>query len=340
MPVPAKLVTLLGLLGKEEATYGTAIALTTTSDGLLMQFTDRNIGAPATIEYAYDGDLGPSVASGATTKRAAPAGRSFRASLPFRAKGAGSAYAAATVPNLHKILKASGLDAALTSTTGSEKWTYTPTAEGTTYTSLTLNAYARGELWAASGVVGNLTVAFDTQAPPVWTFDCRGIASAPTDASVPQITYPSFSTIPPLASSATVVIGSYTTNAIVLGGSFTFGRGIDNPRVPISGTHLGFVPSGRAPRLTLTIEQSAFVGSPYHTSAGIDPTLLREAATSITASVQFGSTQYNRYKIELATAQLVNVTPANNGPVATVTLEFAGHGSTPTTNDDLTITFD
>lgn len=340
MPVPAKLVTLLGLLGKEEATYGTAIALTSTSDGLLMQFTDRNIGAPASIEYAFDGDLGPSVASGATTKRAAPAGRSFRAQLPFRAKGAGSAYAAATVPNVHKILKASGFDAAVTTTTGSEKWTYTPTPEGTTYTSLTLNAYARGELWAASGVVGNLSINFDNQAPPVWTFDARGIASVPTDSSVPTITYPSFSTIPPLASSATVVIGSFTTNAVVLGGSFTYNRGIDNPRVPISGNHLGFVPSGRGPRLTFTVEATAFVGSPYHTSAGLDPTLLREAATSIAVSVQFGSTQYNRYKIELPTAQLVNVTPANNGPVATYTLEFAGHGSTPVLNDDCTITFD
>lgn len=340
MPVPAKLVTLLGLLGKEEATYGTAIALTTTSDGLLMQFTDRNVGAPASIEYAYDGDLGPSVASGATTKRAAPAGRSFRASIPFRAKGYGSAYSAANVPNLHKIIKASGFDAALTSTTSSEKYTYTPTAEGTGYTSLTLNAYARGELWAASGCVGNLSINFDNQAPPVWTFDCRGIASVPTDAGVPTITYPSFNTIPPLASSATVVIGSFTTNAIVLGGSFTFNRGIDNPRVPISGTHLGFVPSGRGPRMTLTVEQTAFVGSPYHTSAGLDPTLLREAATSIAVSIAFGSTQYNRYTIALPTAQLVNVTPANNGPVATVTLEFAGHGSTPTTNDDCSITFD
>jgi hypothetical protein len=340
MPVPAKLVTLLGLLGKEEATYGTAIALTTTSDGLLMQFTDRNIGAPASIEYAYDGDLGPSVASGATTKRAAPAGRSFRAAIPFRAKGAGSAYAAATVPNLHKIIKASGFDAALTSTTSSEKYTYTPTSEGVGYTSLTLNAYARGELWAAAGCVGNLSINFDNQAPPVWTFDVRGIASVPTDAAVPAITYPSFSTIPPLASSATVVIGSFTTNAVVLGGSFTFNRGIDNPRVPISGTHLGFVPSGRGPRMTLTVEQTAFVGSPFHTSAGIDPTLLREAATSITVSIAFGSTQYNRYTIAMATAQLVNVTPANKGPTATVTLEFAGHGSTPTTNDDCSITFD
>ena len=340
MPVPAKLVTLLGLLGKEEATYGTAIALTTTSDGLLMQFSDRNVGAPATIEYAYDGDLGPSVASGAMTKRAAPAGRSFRASLPFRAKGAGAAYAAATVPNVHKILKACGFDAALTSTTSVEKWTYTCTPEGTTYASLTLNAYARGELWAAAGVVGTLGIAFENQAPPIWTMDARGIASAPTDAAVPTITYPSFATIPPLASSATVVMGSFTTNAVVLGGSFSFNRGIDNPRVPITGTHLGFVPSGRGPRLTFTVEATAFVGSPFHTSAGLDPTLLREAATSIAVSVAFGSTQYNRYTIALAQAQLVNVTPANNGPSATVTLEFAGHGSTAVLNDDCTITFD
>lgn len=340
MPVPAKLVTLQGFVAKEEATYGTAIALTTTADGILMQFADRNQGAPLTIEYAFDGNLGPSVASGAPTKRSAPAGRSVRGPLPFRAKGSGAAYSASVVPNLHRILKASGLDGAVVTTASSERWTYTPTPLGLTYASLTANLYCRGEIWPATGIIGNLQIAFDNQAPPIWTFDLRGIAgTAITDASVPTITYPSFATIPPNASGVTVTIGSLTTNAIVLSGSFDFGREIDNPRVPISGSHLGFVPSGRAPKLTLQLEQSAFVGSPFHTSAGIDPHLLREAATSILVSLQFGSVQYNRYTLSLPTAQLTNVTPSNNGPTATVGLEFSGHGSDPTTNDDFSLLF-
>lgn len=340
MPVPAKLVTLLGLLGKEEATYGTAIALTTTSDGLLMQFSDRNQANLWPLNYSYDGDLGPSVASGATTKRAAPAGKSVGFSLPFRAKGAGAAYAAATVPNLHKIIKACGFTGTLTSTSASEKWTYVPTAEGTGYTSLTLNMYARGQLHVGLGAVGTLNIQMDNQSPPVWTMDGRAIATtAPTDVAVPSVTYPSFATIPPSATSAVVSIGSFVT-PVLLSGSFSFNRGIDNPRVPISGTHLGFVPSGRGPRLTMTIEATALVGSPYHTSAGLDPYNLRDAATSIAVSIAIGSTQYNRYTITMTTAQLMAVTDGSNGPTATWTLEFAGHGSTPVLDDDCSIVFD
>ena len=340
MPVPAGLVTLLGLLGKEEATYGTAIALTTTSDGLLMQFTDRNQANLWPLSYAYDGDLGPSVASGATTKRAAPAGKAVQFSLPFRAKGAGTAYTASNTPNLHKVIKASGFDAALTSTTGSEKFTYTPTAEGTGYASLSLAGYSRGQLHSLAGAVGTLNVSMDNQSPPIWTWDGRAIVSSNTSTTaVPNITYPSFSLIPPSASSATVAIGSYITT-VLMSANFTFNRGIDNARVPISGNHLGFVPSGRGPRMTMTIEATALVGSPDHTSSGLHPYLLREAATSIAVSITIGSTQYNKYTISMPTAQLVNVTDASNGPVATWTLEFAGHGSTPITNDDCSITFD
>lgn len=342
MPVPAKLVTLAGLLMKEESTYGTFAPPSASTDGFLLQYDDRNVGALASVEWAFDGDLGPSVASGAPTKRAAPAGRSWRAQLPFRMKGFGSAYSGSNTPSGHRALKACGFDATVTTTGGSEKWDYSPTAEGTTFTSVSIEGYARGEKWPAAGVIGTISCTFDNQAPPKWMMDARGISNAlPTDVSVPAITYPSFSVLPPLASSVTVTIGSYTTNAIVLSGSFTYNRGIENPRVPISGNHLGFVPSGRGARLMFVIEQSAFVGSPFHTSAGIDPYALREAATSIAVSAQFQPTvQYNRYKISLPTAQLATVTPQNNGPVATVALEFVGHGSTPATNDDVLITFD
>lgn len=339
MPVPAKLVTLHGLLGKEEATYGTAIALTTTSDGLLMQFTDRNQGNLWPITHAFDGDLGPSVANGAMTKRAAPAGKSVGFSIPFRAKGAGAAYATATVPNVHKILKASGFDGAVVTTASSEKWTYTPTAEGTGYASLTLNGYTRGQMHALTGAVGTLTIQMDNQAPPTWVWDGRAIAGAITDVAVPSITYPSFSVVPPSASSVAVAIGDFIT-PVLLNATFTYNRGIDNPRVPISGTHLGFVPSGHGPRWTMTIEATALVGSPYHTSAGLDPYALRDAATSIPVSATVGTTQYNKYTISMPTAQLVNVTDANNGPTATWTLEFAAHSSTPVLNDDVSILFD
>lgn len=341
MPAPAKRVTILGLLAKPEVTYGTPITLAGASDGILLQYTDRNVGAPATIEYAYDGSLGPSVGSGAQMRRVSPSGRAFKADLPFRMKGAGVAYSASVTPPHHSLLKAAGFDAVGTFTAGTEKWVYTPTPEGSAYTSLSCEMYGRGEKWAASGVIGDLSMDFSDQQPPVWTFGARGIASLPVDASVPAITYPALSLLPPLASGVTVTIGSFLT-ATVLSGSFAFGRGVDNARVPISGaaSHLGFVPSGRNPIFKTTIEATAFVGTPFHTSSGLDPYSLREAATAIAFALQFGSVQYNKFKLETTAAQLIDVVPNNNGPVAGVELSWLLSASTAVANDDLTITFD
>ncbi|HEV8456378.1 MAG TPA: hypothetical protein VGQ24_15885, partial [Gemmatimonadales bacterium] len=136
MPAPAKLSQILAMLGKEETTYGSAVALTTTADGIQLQFDNRDFPW-ASLDYAFDGDLGPSVGNLGTVLRAGKAGRSLQYEAPTRAKGAGAAYSAAVLPSIHRLLKASGFDAALTTTTGSEKYVYTPSAPGTTYTSLT-----------------------------------------------------------------------------------------------------------------------------------------------------------------------------------------------------------
>ena len=51
MPAAAKLINVLGLIGKIESTYGTAVSITTT-DGILLSYPDRNVGAPFTPNFA------------------------------------------------------------------------------------------------------------------------------------------------------------------------------------------------------------------------------------------------------------------------------------------------
>ncbi len=339
---PAKLLHVIGLLAKEESTYATAVSLTTTADGVQLQYADRNIGAPMEIGYDFDGDMGPSVSALGKVLGVSPSGRSVSGDLPTRARPGGAAYSATVVPSLHRLLKAAGFDAALTTGAGVEKWTYTPTPAATTPTSLTMGLYTRGELWSALGALCNLKIDFANPAPPIWTFPTSAILSSlPSDAAAPSITYPLQSVQPPLASSISLVLGSLSANAVVRSGSYDLQRQM-SPRVAISGAggHLGFVGGDRMPILKVTLEATALVGSPYTSSTAFDPYQLRESAQSIAASVQFGSTQYFRYKLAFAQCQVIEAKPSNDGAVATVDLTLRAYNSTASSNDDMSITFD
>ncbi|RTL04204.1 MAG: hypothetical protein EKK62_16820 [Acidimicrobiia bacterium] len=342
MPAATKFVNVIGALAKLESTYGTAVALTSTSDGFRLQYPDRN-GIPIQIDYAFDGKTGVNPGNLSDIPLSAPGGKSFSWDAPIRFKGAGAAYSASVVPpDAHLALQISGFDAAVTTTTTVEKWTYTPQVVTSAYKSATFGLYARGELWPVKGVVADWSFTFDNPGPPTHSFAMRGIANSDvTDVTLPSITYTGNSVDAPNANGITAVIGSFTTNAVVYSGSFRLNRTIE-PRVALtSGTgHEGFVPGGYSPELTIQVEDTAFVGSPYHTSAGLDPIKLREAATKITVSVQFGSTQYNRWKLTLSNAQLYTVQPASNGRVACWDLTFKPSSSTPIALDDLSIVFD
>jgi hypothetical protein len=340
MPAVAKTINVLGAIGKLETTYGTAVSLATT-DGVLLSYADRNVGAPVTVEYAFDGHVGINPGNMGNLPLSAPGGKSFRGDLPMRLKGAGAAYTASVVPSLaHLMLPICGFDAGTLNT--STSWTYAPLAVTSAYKSATMTLYARGEQYPMKGVVANWAYTFDNPGPPTHTFSIFGYQSSViTDVTLPSITYPNLSVDPPNANGVTLVIGSFTTNAVLYSGSFNLNRSID-PRVALtSGTgHEGFVPGGYNPELTLTVAATAFVGSPYHTSAGLDPWLLREAATKITASVQFGSTQFNRWKHTFSNAQLFRVTPTAVGREACYELVFRPSASTPIALDDMSVLFD
>ena len=342
MPAAAKLINVLGMLAKVQTTPGTSIALTTT-DGLQLSFPDRNVGAPLTINYAFDGKVGVSPGNLSDLPLSQPGGKSFTGDLPVRFKGSGAAYSASVKPALADILlRISGFAATVVTTTGSESYTYAPASPTAAYTVASMGLYARGELWPLKDVVANWSYTFDNPGPPTHTFSISGVANGDvTDVTLPSITYPNLSVDPPNANGITMVIGSFTTNSVVYSGSFSLNRTIE-PRVALtSGTgHEGFIGGGYSPEFTVQVEDTAFVGSPFHTSAGLDPIKLREAATKITVSVQFGSTQYNRWKHTFSNAQLYNVQPSANGRVACWDLTFKPSSSTPISVDDMAILFD
>ena len=341
MPAPAKLSQILALLGKEESTYGSAVALSATADGIQLQFENRDYPWMS-LAYAYDGDLGPSVGNLGTVLRAGKAGRSVTYEAPTRAKGGGAAYTASVLPSVHRLLKAAGFDAALTTTSAAEKYTYTPTAPGTTYTSLTLNAYARGELAALVGAISDLNIDFPNGGPPIWRFPISAYLSADmSDAATPTVTYPLTTIQAPLANAVTVVLGSFSANAVLYSGSFRLAREI-LPRVALTGSggHLGFIPRGRAPEATIVLETTALQGTPFHASGGFDAYKLEEAATSIAFSLRFGTVQYNKWLMEFPQAQVIGAAPTVVNGVACTELILRAHTSTPVAADDVRFTFD
>lgn len=341
MPAPAKLSQIAGLLGKEETTYGTAVSLTTTADGIQMQFDNRDMPW-VTLNYVYDGDLGPSVGNLGTVLRSAKAGQSASFEVPTRAKAAGTAYSATVVPSIHRLLKASGFDAASTTTASSEKWTYTPTAPGTTFTSLTAELYGRGEKVPMTGVICDWSFDAPNAGPPLHRFAMQGLLSADiSDVATPTITYPLSTIQAAVAQNATFVLGNLTTNAVVKSCSFTLGREI-TPRAALSGTagHLGFVPRGRTPELKMVVESMALTTTPFTGASAFDPYNLEKNGTSFACSIQFGSTQYNRWKLAFAQAQVVGISPQVVDGVACMELTVRAYTSTPTASDDVSVLFD
>lgn len=339
MALPAKRSDFKALLLKEESTYGSAVALSASTDGFRM-FSENRDGVLFERTIAYDGNLGETDATFGPTKRAAQAGLAVQGNIPGRARGAGAAYSASVVPNVHRLLKACGYTASVTTTGGSEKWDYALDAASATPTSLTMELYALGDKWPVTGAIMSPSFTFDSKAPPVWTFATRGIYGTVVDSAVAAPTYPTDTIVPPLANSVTFVMGSFTTNAIVYGGSWNMNRSIDNPRVPITSDHLGFLGRSYAPTATVVIEATARVNSPYHTSAGLDPELLVTSGQNFAFSLTFGSTQYNKWKLSMPQAQATAARHVVRNGVACWEVDVAGYNSTGSTSDACAFVFD
>lgn len=324
----------VGYLAKEEATYGTNIALSTSDDAATPFIGDGDPEPPTAYDHLFDGNLGRGGGTLLPVRRAPASGRSQAGQFRCLPKGLGSAYSASAMPpnEVHRFLKASGFDATY-SGSPTPQWTYTPTAFGTTFTSLTLRQYLQASIYELSGVLCDFS--FETQGVgvPILTFAFRGIgATAPTDTALPALTHQATSVVPPIASAVLENIGSFTS-ATIRRVAFRMNRNLDTarPALNTTGGHAGFIPGNIAPELELEIERPA--------RATYDPEATFLAGTSAAVDVTFGTTQYNRYKVTLPQAQLTQVTPGNDGALATVTLVYRGFATTPAANDAVSILF-
>lgn len=322
----------VGLLVKQEATYGTAETLSNSADGVNLYIGEGEPAAPEAYEYVFDGSLGRAAGTLAPQKRTNPNGRFRAGQVQVLPKGLGATYSISDLPprEVHRMLVMAGFDWTY-SATPTPQWTATPQAAGTLIGS-TVRQFSQGSQYDQAGVLADFSFEAQGLGAPIWSFDWRGLASLPADASLPSITYSVPGVIPPVASAVVGNIGAFTT-ATIRRVAFRLNRSVDNPRVAqnLAGGHGGFVPGGMAPELEIEIERPA--------RATFDPEAERDAATSRAVDVTFGSTQYNRWKVAMPQAQLMTVTPGNEGPIATVTLVYRAFASTPSANDFLSFLF-
>ncbi|HEV8453756.1 MAG TPA: hypothetical protein VGQ24_02620, partial [Gemmatimonadales bacterium] len=155
------------------------------------------------------------------------------------------------------------------------------------------------------------------------------------------VTYPLTSIQAPLANGVTLVLGNFSTNAVLYSGSFSLNREI-NPRVALTGAggHLGFVPRGRQPEAKIVLETTALTGSPFTAAGAFDPYKLEEVATGLAFSLRFGTVQYNKWLLEFLQAQVIGSAPTVVNGVACTELTIRANTSTPVAADDIRITFD
>lgn len=342
MPYPAKTSNVSCLLMKVESTYGTFTAPAAATDAMLLALSDRYPGL-IKKDWLYDGSSGPAPGHTAGLNRYAKVGPFFTGDFTMRAKGYGAAYSASNKPNIHVMLQISGMDATGSFVASSEKWTYSITPDTTTPSSGSMEYYHQGQKYAGTGALASMSYEVKQGGPPLFKFATKAIQNSDViDASAPTPTYPTNSVLEPVAFGSAFTIGSFLT-AVVRSASFDGGRNLDTARPNLNGStaHMGWVSTEWKPKYTVTIERSAFVGSPFHTSSGIDYYKLAEAATQIGIIQQVGTAQYNRMKHNMPQSILVDVNEDTDGGVATVTLTFEPVSTTPgITYDWMTLVFD
>jgi hypothetical protein len=333
VPTAARLNQVIGVLAKEEADPNVAETLSNTTDACNVYIGDGDPPAPTPIEYVYDGNIGRSAGNLAPQRRTTPNGRFRQGQFQCLPKGLGSVYSGSAFPpnEVHRWLKGAGYDATF-SATPTPQWSYTPTPASSTPTHLTVRQFSQSSQYDQVGVQADFSYETQGLGVPVFTFDWRGVASAPSDLVLPALTIGAASIIPPVAS-AVVLSANGVTTLTVRRVAFRRNRNVETARVAqnLSGGHAGFIAGGFSPEWEIEVER------PLRST--FDPEALHAAATGIAFSVTFGATQYNRWAHSTAQGQIINVQPGSDAALATVTFTVRGFSSTPSTNDSEQLVF-
>lgn len=287
---------LAGLLGKAESSYGTDPTPTVGDNGI------RLADAPGFWNSIRVLDQFPNsredVASGSLIPVAGglPTGKYAEIQATVEIKGLGSAYADSEAgrPEADPLIWCCGVSRATVTTGGSESVTYA--LADTSHGSSTFWCYAGGHLIKVSGCRGNVVYNFQAGELTTATFTVMGLVTAISDTALPAITYDSVQSPAAVGVGLDINDGS-TWNPVWSQAALDYGNDV---RVMPDGNAADGIQSfeivRRAPRFTITTQVAAL--------ATYNPYTLRDDQTAQTIDGTFGSTQYERFDLDIGGARL------------------------------------
>lgn len=326
---PTKVIKGFGLTSKLEASYNAGGSLSPSTDGVQMEEL-----ATFKITPANDGSRPTPPGGLGSQRRVAPSAFTGDLTCKVAPKGAGAAYSASVVPNIHTLLRSCGFDGAVTTTGGSEKWEYTPIAPGSTVASLVQGIYGRGQLYPFQGVLGDFTLTIPAGGIPIFEYHGMGIAAQPTDVTLPMITYPNLGQDPPKATNIGFQINSVPFAFVIREVRIKWGRKV-SPRLDANaaGVHAGLWGQSRTPTMEIDVETPA--------SSLMDLWQMFTAAPGQFGwQLTIGTAQYNKYVILGPTAQQMALPDEKaDGEVSISTLPLQLNPSAVSANDEMLIRF-
>lgn len=327
MPEP---IEVKAVLAKIESTYGTDATPSSGSDEIQVM---ENFWTNITIDHLQDNEL-----DGMGTGFGRPGGESpqstgqfanFNLTLPI--KGLGSAFSSSNVPELDVLLRASGLNQSIDTTSGSETINYTPQNSG--FESASIYLYTGNKEYKLVGCLATVEFIFNAGEIPQASFDITGLVSAINEAGVPgSLSYPGGSIAPPVVTSAGFTIDGndpddFTSFSVDLQTEIA-----ERPGGNASDGHAGYWFADMDP--VAEADYEVFALSTH------DPYTLRDNGTEFAWDLgTLGSTQYNQIDISGPAGRINNVSHNERNGLAAYTAQWICRNSDKTSQDSVDLQF-
>jgi hypothetical protein len=300
--------------GVVQTARGTATAPVAANDGML-PFLGDEIPNFDSLSTFYDGQKGRSGSSDGQRVSTTPNG--YSQAIPHRVvmRGRpGTAYTASIRPprEVDLALRLSGFVATY-SATPTPRWTYTRyTGSALDNTIGTVDVWAKGRRHRFTDVCGDFTYEAPDAGEIIANPNFMGLPLAPISETIPAALtgalagYDAPTLLTPVAAGAVFAVGDFITPRVrSVSYASNSDRGDGRLRQNAAGAHLGWVYGMFNPQFTILVEETAIVGSPFHTSGGFDADALFRNATTFGCSVQYGTASGNRFTHAFTSAQLV-----------------------------------
>ncbi|MFQ5765769.1 MAG: phage tail tube protein, partial [Rhodospirillales bacterium] len=268
---------------KAETTYGTDSLGTVTAADILWAFNIRPTSRIEAIEMlAQSGFLG--------RLRSMSGVEVFGLTFDIQVRGAGAAYSASVVPDIHNPLRAAGMLATLDATPSAEKYTYTPRSSG--FESFTVKVvHENGPTHIGLGCFGNVAFRGVAGQPGIASVTLAGILAA--EGTLALVTKAPTTLQPPVLKSAAFQIDAANFAANVQNVALDLGAAVNvQEGMNAAGGLAGLFIADRDPGGSFDPEVVAAATYDWFTK-------WKDKPAAVDLGWQWGAAQYNRCKVTM-----------------------------------------